>query len=163
MDRTIDAQSPAAMRRACRQRTLCPGLDAPFRFTLTSIMIKRLTATLMIFAWALMSVESVVGEMRDGDVHHESVSKAMQHRVASAGGFAHEHGEEPGLEEQGDEQDRDHQHGSSTDHCTHVHGAALIIMAVPVTPTSVDHAWNWPSPSSNHFVPAEVLPHPPKV
>jgi hypothetical protein len=46
------------------------GLDDPLRFALTVIMTKRLTATLVIFAWTLMSVETVLGEMRDGEVHH---------------------------------------------------------------------------------------------
>ena len=64
---------------------------------------------------------------------------------------------------QGDDQDSDHQHGSSADHCTHVHGVALIMMAVSATPTAVDYAWDWRSPPSNHFIPAEVLPHPPKI
>lgn len=138
-------------------------LDAPLHFALTSMMTKRLTAALMIFTWALMSVESVMGELRDGDVHHESSLEAVQHRAASGGGFGHDHAEEPGRADQDNEQDRDHRHGSSADHCTHLHGVALIEMVAAATPTPVDYACDWPSPSSNHSVPAEVLPHPPKV
>ena len=125
-------------------------------------MTKRLTATLVFFAWALMSVESVVGELRDGDVHHESVSEAVRHRAASAGGLGHEHGEAGGGE-QGSEQDDQHQHGSSADHCTHRHGVALITVALSLTPTSVAQVWDWPSHVSRPFLPAEVLPRPPKV
>ncbi len=126
-------------------------------------MIKRLTTALVIFAWTLMSVESVVGELRDGDVHHESASAAAQHRAVSAGGLGHEHAEAPAEGGKGDEQDNNHRHGSSSDHCTHVHGVAMITMPVPPTPASVDHTWDWPSPPAIYFVPAEVLPHPPKV
>ena len=127
------------------------------------MMTKRLTATLMIFAWTLMSFESAWGELRDGDVHHESASEALQHRAASAGSLEHGHAEDLGGAEQGEEQDGDHRHGSSSDHCTHVHGVALIMTVAYLTPTSLGHAWDRPSPRSPHGIPAEVLPHPPKV
>ena len=126
-------------------------------------MIKRLTATLVIVGWALMSVESALGELRDGEVHHESASSAWQHRAGSGGGLDHRHMEDLGGAAQGDEHDDDHRHGSSSDHCTHVHGAPLIMTVVYVTPTWLEHAWDCLSPPSPYGIPAEVLPHPPKV
>jgi hypothetical protein len=127
------------------------------------MMTKRLTATLVIVAWTLMSFESTWGELRDGDVHHESASEALQHRAASAGSPEHGHAEDLGGAAQGDEQDGDHQHGSSSDHCTHVHGSALIMTVVYVAPASLPHAWDRPTPPPPYGIPAEVLPHPPKV
>ena len=122
-------------------------------------MLKRLTAALVIVAWTLMSVESAVGELRDGEVHHESSSVAAQHRAESAGGFGHEHGEESSHSHQ----DGEHQHNSAVDHCTHVHGVGMISTAALITVSQAEHAWDQPTPCGDRYTPAEVLPHPPRV
>lgn len=140
-------------------------------------VLKRLTASLVIVAWTLMSVESAVGELRDGEVHHESASEAARHRAESAGGFGHEHTQEPGGGQQEEQRQQDgelqqgqeyqqgqeHDHDSAADHCTHVHGVGLISTTVITTVRLAEHAWDHPSPCVHSYVPAEVLPHPPKV
>jgi hypothetical protein len=67
--------------------------------------------------------------LRDGAVHHESPASAAAHGVATAGDHGHEdvqhvprdHGHGP-----------QHQHGTAADHCTHVHGFALVGVRQPV-------------------------------
>ena len=68
-------------------------------------------------------LEPVVGALRDGEVHHESTVIANAHRLIDPDGT---HGHEDAAESDESAPDsRDHEHGSATDHCTHVHGAAI--------------------------------------
>lgn len=88
-------------------------------------MYRRLIAAFMLFAVTLSSAEVVLGELRDGEVHHESMAEAAAHDHGRDGEGEHEHGSPHGPE---------HQHGTSGDHCTHQHGEQLhgvqILLAV---------------------------------
>lgn len=88
---------------------------------------RAVIATLLLFGYVATSVEVVVGQLRDGEVHHESVVAAADHQAKAPGG---EHGhEEPGSD---DEHGPDHQHGTSGDHCTHTHSVSLPAGAAPL-------------------------------
>jgi len=77
------------------------------------------------------NVEPVVGELRDGTVHHESAAAAAAHRPAAPGEHGHEDGSSQSSQHEHGSQ---HQHGSTADHCTHAHGTALpAAMAVSFT------------------------------
>lgn len=79
-------------------------------------MLRRLIASLAFVAITLSSAEAVIGELRDGEVHHESLAEAAAHDHGLKGEREHEHGSPHGP---------DHQHGTSSDHCTHQHGEQL--------------------------------------
>lgn len=79
-------------------------------------MYRRLIAAFMLLAVTLSSAEAVIGELRDGVVHHESLVEATAHDHGRDGEGSHEHGSPHGP---------DHQHGTSSDHCTHQHGEQL--------------------------------------
>lgn len=64
----------------------------------------------------MTTAEAVVGEQRDGTVHHESAAEAMEHTESAQGEHGHEDSGEHGPE---------HQHGTSVDHCTHTHSVSL--------------------------------------
>ena len=67
-------------------------------------------------------MEVVVGVMRDGEVHHENAGVAAAHAQQSTGDHGHEDSTRSGQHSHGE----DHEHGTSTDHCTHVHSVALL-------------------------------------
>lgn len=83
-------------------------------------MLRRLTSLLMLLTLTYSSAESVVGVLRDGDVHHESMARAATHAMTSASEHVHASSEE------GAPDDSQHEHGTGADHCTHQHGAPLI-------------------------------------
>jgi hypothetical protein len=56
---------------------------------------------------------------RDGAVHHESALATAIPQETRRGDHGHE---DPGA---GAEDGSDHRHGTSGDHCTHVHGVGL--------------------------------------
>lgn len=68
------------------------------------------------------NVEPLVGQLRDGTVHHESAAAAAAHRSAAPSEHGHEDGSGTSPQHQHGSQ---HQHGTSADHCTHAHGLAL--------------------------------------
>lgn len=82
-------------------------------------MFRRLTALLMLVATTTGSVETTMGEVRDGEVHHESVAAAANHAHEARGDHGHEDSNTHA------ERGPDHQHGTAADHCTHAHGPAL--------------------------------------
>lgn len=86
---------------------------------LRGLMFRRLTALFMLVIATTGSVETTVGEVRDGEVHHESVATASRHAHGARGDHGHE--DRNGSVEHGP----DHQHGTAADHCTHAHGPAL--------------------------------------
>lgn len=66
------------------------------------------------------NIEPIVGALRDGTVHHESLVAAGTHRAGTA---AAEHGHEDGALAGGRHgHGAGHQHGTAVDHCTHAHG-----------------------------------------
>lgn len=80
---------------------------------------RAITAALILFGYGATSVEVVLGELRDGEVHHESALAAAQHDVRAQG----EHGHEEPVADT--EHGPDHQHGTAADHCTHTHSVSL--------------------------------------
>ena len=82
--------------------------------------------------------EAVVGELRDGEVHHESTAEAFSHQQDPHGAHAHDavNSGDEGLPDSAEstEAGQDHEHGTSSDHCTHVHGAAAISSAESAVP-----------------------------
>jgi hypothetical protein len=87
------------------------------------LCLGRLVAAISIFAVLTSTGESLVGELRDGEVHHESVAKAMSHHDSM--GLRSDHGHEDGGAA-GHRHGSNHEHGTNADHCTHVHAAGLI-------------------------------------
>lgn len=67
------------------------------------------------------ALESALGELRDGAVHHESSAAAAFHALDAQGDHGHEDGSLPGDHRHS----RGHEHGTGSDHCTHQHGHAM--------------------------------------
>jgi ABC-type nickel/cobalt efflux system permease component RcnA len=85
-----------------------------------SMTLRRILALLLLLAAGLAQGESVWGELRDGEVHHESDVAAFAHAATADGEHGHEDARVPEHRHGGD-----HQHGTHADHCTHQHGVAL--------------------------------------
>ena len=77
---------------------------------------RSFVALILLLGYGATTGETVLGELRDGAVHHESSLKAMAHNQSGQGEHGHEDSGEHGS---------DHQHGTSVDHCTHTHSASL--------------------------------------
>jgi hypothetical protein len=81
---------------------------------------KRFQSLLALLVFLTGLVEPVVGESRDGAVHHESSAEAWAHSTMAPGG---EHGHEDGGASSANQaHTQGHQHGTGQDHCTHAHG-----------------------------------------
>jgi hypothetical protein len=87
--------------------------------------VLKLTALAMLLATGFAALEPVVGLLRDGELHHEAVAEAAQHASRQAGVPTGEHGHEPSSDTPDHPHGPGHQHGTSADHCTHVHSVAL--------------------------------------
>jgi hypothetical protein len=94
------------------------------------IPARQVIAAAIMFALPIGAVEAGVGEARDGQVHHEDVTDATIHHDGQ--GSTGDHGHEDESAESPTEHGRDHQHGTSVDHCTHVHAPVM-----GAAPTSV--------------------------
>jgi len=81
---------------------------------------RSLLGLLLLLGYGLSSAEVVLGELRDGEVHHESAAAALDHTQSSQGEHGHE---DPGSNPQ---HGSEHEHGTSGDHCTHTHSAGLL-------------------------------------
>lgn len=99
-------------------------------------MLRRLVAMLMLLAVTFSSMETVIGELRDGLIHHESALQAATH--AQGGEHGHEDGAVHGPE---------HQHGTSSDHCTHQHGEAFDSTGQLVMTDLADTGFSFPESS----------------
>ena len=82
----------------------------------------RVTAALMLIGTGIGRFEPLVGLSRDGAVHHEGPVAATQHATVHSDGLEHRHDSESAPREHGSEQ----RPGTGADHCTHVHGPAVI-------------------------------------
>jgi hypothetical protein len=92
--------------------------------------MRRFIALLLLCVTATFQVESVFGEVRDAEVHHERVAEAWVHAHDRHATHSHveideSRGESRDVGTRGVEAEEREQ-GSATDHCTHVHGVALI-------------------------------------
>jgi len=105
----------------------------------------RLTHPFALVAFLALAIgsqlEPILGALRDGVVHHESVAQADMHRAADVFG---DHGHEDGAARSSEHRHgAQHEHGSGTDHCTHAHGAGLpaaVEPAVDVMVSSIESA-----------------------
>ena len=73
----------------------------------------------MLLLLTASNVETVLGVLRDGEVHHESSATAAAHAMQGQGEHGHEDGRPQGPEHEHGPQ---HEHGTPADHCTHQHG-----------------------------------------
>jgi hypothetical protein len=78
-------------------------------------------------------IEPVVGVLRDGQVHHNSVTMAVLHQHGAPSG---ERGCQDGAAgPQQSPRGPQHEHGTATDHCTHPHSVGipmLVQLSVPL-------------------------------
>lgn len=79
--------------------------------------IRRCVATVALLGVGFATFEPVLGLTGDGAIHHDGAVEAAQH--------ANSQHEENGHESGSDERGPTHQHGSSVDHCSHIHGPAV--------------------------------------
>lgn len=82
----------------------------------------RLIALCVLLLTTASNLEVVVGMLRDGRVHHEDAATALVHAESGPGEHGHEDASAPANHRHG----KGHEHGTSGDHCTHVHGVALV-------------------------------------
>lgn len=119
----------------------------------------RFVAVVLLVSFLASSFEAVAGLVRDGSVHHETVTTAFTHSSEGAG----EHGHETDAEAPDQNHGPDHQHGTGADHCTHAHSAALL---APTAVALIDDEVRMPrvasqATPSDHRVPP--LFHPPRA
>ena len=102
--------------------------------------------------------EPVVGELREGTVHHETITEAMSHSASHSSG----HGLQVFEKTADKDQEPSHEHGTSTDHCTHVHGPAHPGTGGPgISPPQVlERAQGLLPIPTNHITPPDR--HPPR-
>ncbi|MCL7937884.1 MAG: hypothetical protein M8844_06970 [marine benthic group bacterium] len=86
---------------------------------LRSKVVRRI-ALLLLAIVMVSALEPVVGLARDGAVHHETAAEAATHAGLANAAHAHETGESASPTDA----DGGHEHGSPSDHCTHMHGIA---------------------------------------
>jgi hypothetical protein len=119
---------PAHVCRIAARRGPCNPPAALTRETsdLGPVLLRRLLAFVMLLALAVSASESVLGELRDGEVHHESSAAAAAHGLHASGEHGHEDGSPPGHPaDSGHRHGPGHHHGTGADHCTHQHGIPL--------------------------------------
>ena len=92
---------------------------------------RRFFALFLMFGLAVSLGEPVLGELRDGEVHHESATAAALHSLQAQGDHGHEDAGAP-THQHGN----DHEHGTGADHCTHQHGTALPAQVAFALPAS---------------------------
>lgn len=124
--------------------------------------MRRALSVLILLVFYASLFEVGVGLARDGAVHHESSAVAASHATRGPDRQG-EHGHETGDESPDTEHGPNHQHGTSSDHCTHAHGSALTV-ATASAPTPVELPGfppaTVPTPSDRSSVP---LWHPPRA
>ena len=82
---------------------------------------RSLVALVLLVGYATSSAEVVLGEVRDGEVHHESTAAALDHTQSASTQGEHGHEDDGQEAEHGPE----HEHGTPADHCTHSHSVSL--------------------------------------
>lgn len=82
--------------------------------------MRRLVAFIALLAVFGSFMESWVGVLRDGEVHHETASAAAAHALRQG-----DHGHEDGGSSPSHQHGPEHKHGTGADHCTHTHSPAL--------------------------------------
>lgn len=118
---------------------------------------RRILALLLLLVTGLAQGETVWGELRDGEVHHESAAAALAHAAQTDGDHGHEDARTPEHRH-----GEDHQHGTNADHCTHHHGTAMVTAVAFFVPSSPSVP---PShhPSTSSDGPPTGFFHPPRA
>jgi len=121
-------------------------------------VLRRLLSVLALSGFLLAGVfEPAFGLLRDGQVHHETAASASTHTSAAG-----EHGHEDGATQPGHPHAPSHQHGTSSDHCTHVHGIGLTStqpLSSSAVLVTIDQPFSWTATSA----PPEADCPPPKA
>jgi len=81
---------------------------------------RAVLALIALISGGLFNAEQIVGQILDGDVHHESVGDAATHSTQSSGDHGHE---DPASDH--NDHGPGHSHGTTADHCTHHHSTAV--------------------------------------
>ena len=121
------------------------------------MVFRRLLALILMFALPVSNSEAVFGELRDGEIHHETTLAAAVHAQQAGGDHGHEDAEAP-THRHGD----NHQHGTGADHCTHQHGTPLPVRASfrLISSTTIQAV---PEPRVHTAWTPSLLFHPPKA
>lgn len=116
-------------------------------------MARRLIALTLLVASTVATAEAVVGVVRDRAVHHEHAVTAVAHATSGQADVP------PSPDER--QEDR-HDHDTGSDHCTHVHGVALLptlTVPIPGRESTIDYT----EPPSRWAVLSEVISEPPRA
>ena len=120
-------------------------------------MFRRLVALLMLCSITYSSAEAVIGVLRDGKVHHETMAEAASHTLLTGA----EHGHDAADPSKSPNQE--HEHGTSSDHCTHQHWTPLMAPQAELTALAearFDPPVKWPSWTDRSTEPSL---HPPQA
>ena len=90
--------------------------------------MRRSISGVLLLMTVAFQTEPVFGEVRDGDVHHEDVAESWVHAQDPHRSHSLDASTESGNVpiESDAETSEHHEHGGSMDHCTHLHGFALV-------------------------------------
>jgi hypothetical protein len=103
--------------------------------TVPGMRRRRVIALGLMLALAGSAVEALAGPVRDGSMHHETIVEASSHRFVL--GVQHDHdapavADAPAPDDASSASsvpssaDDEHEHSGDADHCSHVHGFALV-------------------------------------
>ena len=90
--------------------------------------MRRPIALILLLLTVTFQTEAVFGESRDGDVHHENVAEAWAHAHDPHGSHVHDAPDAETDASTSQDAGDQHEHGGSFDHCTHVHGVAIVAL-----------------------------------
>ena len=120
--------------------------------------LHRTTVLMLLVGFQASYFEAVTAALSDGDVHHETMVESVEHAASFAPGHAEDGAESVGSHEH----DSDHRHGTSADHCTHVHGTAVPGSAVFVVGSLPSTAPIQAVVTLEHYVPLPKT-EPPRI
>lgn len=123
--------------------------------------IRRYVAAAALLGVGFGAFEPAVGLARDAAIHHEGAIEAAAHAATQNGEHGHEHALEGGAES--DSHGPEHQHGTSADHCTHAHGAAMTTVMSGFSTVVESHRVDRLDPRLHDQTCADPLFHPPKA
>jgi hypothetical protein len=132
-------------------------------FPTTRATMRRFIALLLLLVTVAFQAEAVFGEVRDGSVHHEAVAEAWIHAHDPHGSHPHDGPQQAESSgELGDSAHEEHRPpGDATDHCTHIHGMALV-HPVDVTLISTECSFELASMPQASELRFEALTPPPR-
>jgi hypothetical protein len=124
--------------------------------------MRRFISALLLLATVAFQAEAVLGEARDGSVHHEEAAEAWVHAHDPHGSHSHDGPEGPrSLQLNERAPSSEHEHGTTTDHCTHVHGMALVC-TTDLDLILIEWRFGYSGPSVPADVVFEALSPPPR-